>query len=485
MNDSTLALDSFDDVADSTDWLSTPLSGLASVEAALRCEVCKDLYRTPMLTSCNHTFCSVCIRRALSSDGKCPLCRASEQEVKLRSNWSMEEVVAAFTQARPTVLEFARQPQQSVAPITPQDTNKRRLDDTEDVQGSKGSPPSSKRLRSARLSKSRSMETTAEMARQEAHIPDPEPAPEYNPNDGLVACPICSQRMKEVRINRHLDEGCPTEPLPPTPGRASSTPKPPTFNLPTSSSFSPAPAKRPERLPAMNYSMLKEPALRKKLAEQGIFNGGPRALLERRHREWTTLHNANCDALRPRRKAELLADLDAWERAQSSSSSSRVSRAGAQVRDKDFDGAAWAQRHGGAFQDLIASARRNIPGGRGGGEASCTPAGGGGGGDTPATEPEGGGGELVDLTAMPDPSARAAAETRPRNGTQSDTVVETTEQQQQLDTTGTEPSPVMVRDVTVDSVTISPPPPHVLMKGPLYPISEGCPPPRPSSQDPW
>lgn len=133
-----------DDVPDSTDWLATPLSGLAAVEAALRCQVCKDFYKTPMLTSCSHTFCSLCIRRALSNDGKCPVCRASEQELKLRSNWSVEEAVESFSLARADALALARD-SRSASPST-----KRKADVPE--------PPDAnpKRIRtSARLSKTR------------------------------------------------------------------------------------------------------------------------------------------------------------------------------------------------------------------------------------------------------------------------------------------------------------------------------------------
>ena len=132
------------DVPDSTDWLPTPLSGLASVEASLRCQVCKDFYKTPMITSCCHTFCSLCIRRALSSDGKCPLCRASEQELKLRSNWSMEETVEAFVKARSAVLQVAMASGREASP-------KRKA-----VEGDGEAAPESKRLRtSARISKSK------------------------------------------------------------------------------------------------------------------------------------------------------------------------------------------------------------------------------------------------------------------------------------------------------------------------------------------
>lgn len=129
----------------STDWLPTPLAGIAAVEDSLRCQVCKDFYKTPMITSCSHTFCSLCIRRALSNDGKCPLCRAGEQELKLRSNWAMEETVEAFTKARSATLEVARNHR----------TVSKRKESYEE-HDSREAAPSTKRLRtSARLSKSR------------------------------------------------------------------------------------------------------------------------------------------------------------------------------------------------------------------------------------------------------------------------------------------------------------------------------------------
>ncbi|KAI0596816.1 hypothetical protein F4775DRAFT_279816 [Biscogniauxia sp. FL1348] len=373
MNNTTPAnpIDTFENVTDSTDWLSTPLSGLSAVEAALRCQVCKDFYRTPMLTSCNHTFCSICIRRALSSDGKCPLCRASDQEMKLRSNWSMEEVVAAFTHARPAVLDFAQKP--PIAAMPRARSPKRKLDRYDDTSGGdSSSQPSSKRLRSStRLSKSKSMEATAEMARQEVDEQRAE-SPGFEPDDGLVACPICWRRMKAVQVDKHIDTSCPGEPQSePSPSRQpsrTSTIIPSAFpSSASSSSSSPfrrqqqAPSKPLERLPALNYSSLKEAQLRKKMSDLGISTNGGRQMLERRHREWVTIWNANCDSLRPRRKPDLLHDLDVWERTHGTRAPtiSRSAALGAQIRDKDFDGAAWAARHDSSFKDLIASARRN------------------------------------------------------------------------------------------------------------------------------
>ncbi|KAI1765389.1 DNA repair protein rad18 [Hypoxylon sp. FL1150] len=357
MNDIT-SLEQFDDVTDSTDWLTTPLSGLAAVEASLRCQVCKDFYKTPMLTSCNHTFCSICIRRALSNDGKCPLCRASEQEVRLRSNWSLEEVVTAFTKTRPDVLLFAIRKSE----LVDAESSKRKIAEREDMNSA--GQPLGKRLRSsARLSKSKSMEATAEMARLEADFADQGDTTEFEPDDGLVECPICLQRMKYTQVDRHLDKSCPGQPHPEQmkPSQAPRSLSTPSALL--SSTVSPKATldNSDKRLPAINYSMLKEPQLKKKLVELGISSTGNKQMLERRHREWTTIWNANCDSLQPRRRSELQRELDVWERTLGSRAptTSKALSLGAQIKDKDFDAAAWAVKHDISFKNLVASARRN------------------------------------------------------------------------------------------------------------------------------
>jgi E3 ubiquitin-protein ligase RAD18 len=96
------------DLPDSTDWLDTPLSLLAPLESSLRCQVCKDFFDTPVITSCSHTFCSLCIRRCLSTEGKCPTCRSGDQELKLRRNWLVQEILEAFKNARETTLKLAK-----------------------------------------------------------------------------------------------------------------------------------------------------------------------------------------------------------------------------------------------------------------------------------------------------------------------------------------------------------------------------------------
>lgn len=116
------------------------------------------------------------------------------------------------------------------------------------------------------------------------------------------------------------------------------------------------------RLPQLSYSLLKDNALRKKLAEMGIPNGGPRGLLIRRHTEWVNLVNANSDSSRPRARSDLLHDLELWDRSQGRDtiSSSGLLTDTNSVMRKDFNSTAWAATHDDEFQKLIGKAREKL-----------------------------------------------------------------------------------------------------------------------------
>ncbi|EAW19240.1 E3 ubiquitin-protein ligase RAD18 [Aspergillus fischeri NRRL 181] len=335
------------DLPDSTDWLETPLSLVSPLESSLRCQVCKDFFDNPVITSCSHTFCSLCIRRCLSTEGKCPACRSSDQELKLRRNWAVQELVEAFQNARPSMLELARKAANSRLDgeyATGQPAAKKRKVDQED--GPDASGPEGIRTRS----QSRRGNSQAEPVVVDAIEDDQDE--EYIPEDGLVACPICGRRMKNEAVFQHLDI-CTGDPAPLKQASFGSLQP----MSPASRKSKDVTDKPPERLPTINYSLLKDNVLRKKLKDLGIPNWGPRPLLQRRHTEWMNLWNANCDSKAPKSKRELLHELAVWERTQgghaapSSESSNTVMR-------KDFDAAAWSNNHGDEFKRLIANARK-------------------------------------------------------------------------------------------------------------------------------
>ncbi|KAG8673403.1 hypothetical protein FPOAC1_006715 [Fusarium poae] len=271
-------------VPDSTDWLATPLSALAAVESALRCQLAR---------------------------------KGNSQNT----------------------------------------TSKRKA--TSDNHDS-GNSPDSKRLRSSsRLQSTRSStrqtqqieyEETIEVADSDGDDDDDDEY-EPEPDDGLVACPVCQDRMKDWQVFSHLERCTGPKPKPQR-----------TVSGVSSSTYSQQrkPTKAPDRLPTINYAMFRDQALRKKMADLGIPNQGPRTLLERRHKEWMTIWNSNCDATRPRTRQELLRDLDIWEKTlggRAPTTGQSIQNA-AMIRDKDFDGAAWAAKHDASFQDLIANAQK-------------------------------------------------------------------------------------------------------------------------------
>lgn len=198
------------DVPDSTDWIGTPLAGLMQVEQAFRCHVCKDFYNSPMITSCNHTFCSICIRRCLSVDGKCPLCRALDQESKLRGNWALREAVDAFVKSRDVVLRFARTPAAVATPKSPKRKAAELEEPMREVQENK------RPRMTTRSSKSRGAEATAAMMREEVGVPESEEGADYEPEPGMSATAVLGERNRRTDLDfyRRRPCGMPNMPFP-------------------------------------------------------------------------------------------------------------------------------------------------------------------------------------------------------------------------------------------------------------------------------
>lgn len=353
------------DIADSSDWLNTPLASISKVEAGLRCQVCKDFYKTPMITSCAHTFCSLCIRRCYSDDQKCPACRAGGQESQLRKNVVLEEVVEAFQTAREAALQFARDSSPQPRSTSP----KRKLElvageEIRQERPSKRTRASSRRTEPAEQSRNYVSPYAPHEDKLDGDFtPDVRStrsswAPKGKENtatrDVEVECPICGNFVKESTINSHIDNNCFIPPKP------SSTLRLEGMRPSRNSSFT---TSAPVRLPFLSYSGMKEPALKKKLADLGIPSWGTKLDLQKRHKAWLSIWNSNCDAKNPRPMYALLSDLDEWERTQGASAprSSTTLSMGSVIKNENFDGTGWRMQHADNFKDLIEKARKSRP----------------------------------------------------------------------------------------------------------------------------
>ncbi|KAF2129495.1 DNA repair protein rad18 [Dothidotthia symphoricarpi CBS 119687] len=335
-------MDATFDLPDSTDWLSTSLPAFESVEAALRCEVCKEFYANPVITSCSHTFCSICIRRCIATDGKCPSCKGACSSDKLSPNIAVREVVGRFQDVRGSALELARRDKERAQDqANGRKGKKRKLEDTdieEDEMEGCGKQTRNRRTRRGNAS---------------LEVPDSEEdGDEDFVPDGMAKCPICSEAMKPEQVYNHLDV-CPGQNA--SQGRSTRSRTKTAFPNPLQRRQK-EPSPPPSRLSQLNYAMLKEGALRKKLQEIGIPNWGSKDLLKRRHIEWLNIYNSNCDADEGVRKGkrQLLKELEEWEHTQGGRADSKESK----IMRKDFDGSGYAKANKSDFDDLIARARQ-------------------------------------------------------------------------------------------------------------------------------
>lgn len=189
-------MDASFDLPDSTDWLSTSLPAFEPLEAALRCEVCKEFYSNPVITPCSHTFCSICIRRCIASDGKCPSCKTGCSSDKLVPNIAVRKVVNRFQEARPKALEMARADKEEEAAIT--NGKKRKLDDTDVEEEENVRHTRSRRTRSRKHHDDGMDDAPIQVADSE------DDGDEFIP-EGKAKCPICNKQMKAEQVYNHLD----------------------------------------------------------------------------------------------------------------------------------------------------------------------------------------------------------------------------------------------------------------------------------------
>lgn len=279
----------------------------------------------------------------------------------------MEECVTVYDKQRAGLLKLARElgrPARGKAKngaTSEERPSKRRRIQPSDAVDAKAEMP----LRATRLQSRMALQASQE-SRERSVVEDSEDdhslfdeekfnvsvgKPSVEQEDGLVPCPVCKRRMKEEAVFPHLDQCDGTDQ--PLPDQKEQTAK-------RKQSYSvaytvPSPSKARQRLGALNYSLLSEAALRKKLAEIGIPPHGSKPLMQRRHMEWMSLWNASADSSNPMTKRELLRELDIWERTQGRQIANAQGPSG--VMAKEFDAEGWTRTNKDDFADLIKRAK--------------------------------------------------------------------------------------------------------------------------------
>lgn len=354
-------------VTDPSDWLTTQVPGLKELDQSLRCHICKDFATAPMLaTCCEHTFCSLCIRRQFANTHKCPMCArtvGSENHV-LKKNRELELAIEAFVGVRQHMFELLTKPKKAAASTQrqsqDQNQNQKLPDEIEESDDD--------------------IEVISE-------VRDP----------SLVPCPVCNHFFTVTEIETtHLASclsgtgsgggsdrgggGFATRSKSKSPfvtASGTSTGFGGAGAVQTSifkTQSSPAPRHQYTKLPKPGTTNIKLRDLKARLQKLGIpTHGTTQSELVQREAEWITLWNANCDARCPKSKAALLRDLDAAMRnkllAEASSSSSSSNGAGgnspggiaSKKRKYTAESArAYSKRENNTFKELAKRARASF-----------------------------------------------------------------------------------------------------------------------------
>ncbi|KAJ1732509.1 E3 ubiquitin-protein ligase rad18 [Coemansia biformis] len=328
---------------DPSDWPAEH-TGLRDLDQLLRCPICKEYFTTAMAAaSCGHTFCSLCVRRCLTQETKCPSCRAPLTESDLHPSRLIDSLLRAFVGGRqrllaalsaarpePTDADCARpgarrnlrsagaaahdMPEQRKRPRI-RTRSAARTDDGSDSPGSTGDCidlPSSDTGHGA-WAPSQHTDDDSDFAPTEAHIQPSKGPP-------AVPCPNCQQAVAAARINWHLDRclaGRPTDGARGGPwglahGAATSGGSAPKRQAPLRLQSAAAGHTLP-RPTKMAYSLLSEAKLRRTLRDLGIPTKGDKQQMQARHVEWVNMYMANADSDAPVSHRLLLRRLAAWE----------------------------------------------------------------------------------------------------------------------------------------------------------------------------
>ncbi|KAH9484088.1 Postreplication repair E3 ubiquitin-protein ligase rad18 [Psilocybe cubensis] len=321
-----------EDVPDPTDFPPQAIApGLRTLDGSFRCDICGELYDGPVTIACGHCFCSACIRNCLLNKQECPTCRKSANEVHIRPNPVLEDVISAWKEARPFVLGLTKRETERVGE---KEASRKRKRSSENPSSSSSIPgntpgPSNRDISSpTRTLKAKSPSKVVKKPRTKREgnaevnvISSSESEEDSKPQalkfapraEDLVECPLCTKKIVYRELNGHMDNKCKNDSAAKSwsllLGGSKNGQQKGKHKKKESNSDDEYP------LPLTTYNTLKDRQLKDMLVEQELPITGNRSNWEQRHRQWIVLYNSNLDKSKPNRKtkADLRKDLKRWE----------------------------------------------------------------------------------------------------------------------------------------------------------------------------
>lgn len=348
---------------EASDWKSTKLPKLSQLDSLQRCLICKDFLRAPVSTSCNHTFCSQCIREHLLKENLCPLCKSEQFESNLKRDILLEEIVQCFQSLRDELIELVStnllQPMESASndkfasnhssKSTVSSPDPEVIEVTDDSDLDRSAP-------------SRSATSSGKST--------PQPA-------DTAECPICGDRSMSAEYLqlKHIDEclsgkkkrvGAVKRKRNEISQFFQSRKK--ANNIDHQQFYFEQAEKHhheTKRMPRIDFGSISTLKLKEKLAGLKLSALGLRPQLELRYNQYMLFFNSNLDTNRPVSELELRQKLNQWEKSHLAfkplalNSIFGDSLIHKNITDKDFPIKAWEERYRDEFRELVRAARKS------------------------------------------------------------------------------------------------------------------------------
>lgn len=338
-----------------SDWKSTRVPKLMQLDSLQRCLICKDFLRAPVMTSCNHTFCSQCVRQHLMTNSLCPLCKTEQFESNLKRNILLEEIVSCYQGLRQDLISSLRAEQ------TPEAQSHTPTHGT----------PSHNRSEDLEIIEVRELK------------------PNRTPEPGSALCPVCNEEMNSDYLQRNHLDLCLNGKKDPKlvkmkerllPAKRKRADVSLFFSRQKRAAAASAEVNHEEfyfneahkhhqeskRIPKIDFSSLATSKVKEKLAALKLPTHGTRPQLEMRYNQYYLLQHSNLDSNRPQTDLELRQRLNQWEK---SHLAFLVSGGGNAIfgdslllkplTDKDFPVGLWLERYKDEFRELIKVAKKN------------------------------------------------------------------------------------------------------------------------------
>ncbi|KYN05661.1 E3 ubiquitin-protein ligase RAD18, partial [Cyphomyrmex costatus] len=263
---------------------------LQRIDALLQCGICYDYMDTSVITSCSHSYCSLCIRKYLHHKTQCPICFEEIFEKDLRKNKLVDEIIIQYLNFKEKhdekyhkKLITVKNANSGVECKNEQDilnVSCNHLDNSMLMSGNT-TPPRQKDNQQDVSTPS----TSTDSRIPSIFTPKSRKGFQKEENRQIVNCPVCKVEVPQSNINRHLDDCLRRENTKDQPKKSELKRKP---------------------LPKLVYSLMKDNVIRKRLKELGLSSQGDKKALQNRLQRYTILYNAECDKMFPRPISELI-----------------------------------------------------------------------------------------------------------------------------------------------------------------------------------